>query len=233
MVRVDQAVIARLKKEGEIFEVLCDCDKAIAYREGKTSDLVEVLASKEIFKDVKKGLRASEHELKRLFKTTDPKALADMILKKGEIQLTTEHKNKLREDKRKQIVAFIHRNAVDSKTGLPHPPQRISTLMEQAKVKIDEFAPVEAQIQDVITKLRALIPIKIETREIEVIIPAKYAGPAFGSVKRLAKVLREQWQDDGSLKALIEIPAGIQEEVENELNKMTKGDVDLKIINKR
>ena len=233
MVRVDQAIIARLKKEGEVFEVLVDCDKALAYRHGKLNTLSEVLASKEIFKDVKKGLRASEHEMKKLFKTDRAEAVADIIVKTGEIQITAEHRNKLREEKRKQIVNFIHRNAVDAKTGHPHPPQRIETLMEQAKIKIDEFHPVEAQVQDVITKLRPLLPIKLEVRELEMRVPTHYAHAAFSHMKKISKVLKEQWEHDGSLTIVIEIPAGIQEEIEADLNKLTRGEVDITILNKR
>ncbi|MBI5798055.1 ribosome assembly factor SBDS [Candidatus Woesearchaeota archaeon] len=233
MVRVDQSIIARLKKEGEVFEVLVDCDKALAFREGKVKSLSEVLASKGIYKDAKKGDKASEKDMKRLFKTDDEDDIAAIIIRKGEIQLTTEHKNTLREAKKKQIVAFLHQHAVDAKTGLPFPPQRIEMLMEEAKVKIDEFATVEAQVQNVLHLLRPIVPIKIETREIEVSIPAKYAGPSFSSLKRLAKIVKEGWQDDGSLLAVIEIPAGIQEEIENELNRITKGEVELRILNKK
>ena len=233
MVRVDQAIIARLKKEGETFEILVDCDMALAYREGTIKDLSQVLASKEIFKDVKKGSRASEHEMKKVFKTDKADAVAEIILKKGEIQITAEHRNKLREEKKKQIVAFIHRNAVDAKTGHPHPPQRIETLMEQAKIKIDEFHPAELQVHDVITKLRPLIPIKLEIRELELNVPVKYAEATFAHVKRSMKVVREQWGNDGSLRVVVEIPAGIQEEVEQQLNKISKGEVDITILNKK
>lgn len=233
MVRVDQAITARLKKDGEVFEILVDCDRALAYREGKLANLSEVLATKEIFKDAKKGTRASENEMKKLFKTDNADTIAEIILKKGEIQITAEHRNKLREEKRKQIVTFIHRNAVDAKTGHPHPPERIEALLEQAKIKIDEFHPVEMQVHDVITKLRPLIPIKMEIRELEFNVPVKFAEAAFAYVKRSMKVLKEQWGTDGNLKVVVEIPAGIQEEVEQQLNKITKGEVDITLLNKK
>ncbi|MDP3728354.1 MAG: ribosome assembly factor SBDS [bacterium] len=233
MVRVDQAIIARLKKEGETFEILVDCNKALAYREGKIKEISEVLASKEIFADVKKGLRASEKEIKRIFKTDTFEAIADSIIKKGEIQITAEHRNTLREEKRKQIIQFIHRNAIDAKTGHPHPLQRIETLMEQAKIKIDEFHSVDAQVQEVINKLRPFIPIKLEMRELTLIVPTKYAHAVFAHVKKEIKVLKEQWQSDGSLKIIIEIPAGIQEEVEDKLNALSKGEIDITILNKK
>jgi len=56
------------------------------------------------------------------FGTTDTLKIADIILKKGVLQLTTEQRRKMVEDKRKQIIDFISRQAVDPKTNLPHPP---------------------------------------------------------------------------------------------------------------
>ena len=32
---------------------------------------------------------------------------------------------------------------------------------------------------------------------------------------------------------MLELPAGMQEALENELNKLTRGDVDIKILNKK
>lgn len=234
MVKIDQSVIARLKKDGEVFEILVDCEKALDYRIGKIKDLESVLASKEIFKDVKKADRVPVLDLKKAFKTDDLNVIADIIIKKGEIQITAEHKNKLREDKRKQIVAFIHRNAVDPVNGAPHPPQRIEKAMEEAKVKINEFESLDFLVQHVITAIRPILRIKLETREVEVLVNAKDSSSVMNFLKRNGtKILKDQWLDNGSLKAVIEIPAGIYEEIENELNKITKGDVDIKILNKK
>lgn len=232
MVDVNEAIIARLKKEGKSFEILVDCDKAIEFREGQIDSLDDVLATKEIFSDVKQGERAPEEDIRKAFHTTNVKEIATMIIKKGEVQLTTEHKNKLREQKRKKIAILIHRNAVDPKSGLPHPIARIENAMEEVRIKVDEFKDPEEQVQDVISKLREKIPLKIETRELEVKIPSVNAGAAYGNVKRISKVLKEEWLDNGDLKLTLEIPAGVQEELENDLSKMTKGDYELKILKK-
>ena len=232
MVDVNNAIIARLKKEGNSFEILVDCDKAIEFRKGNLDSLNDVLATNEIFSDVKQGERASEEDIRKAFHTIDTKEIATTIIKKGEVQLTTEHKNKLRDVKRKQIASLIHRNAIDPKSGLPHPLARIENAMEEARVRVDEFKDAEEQVQDVINKLRVQIPLKIETRELEVRIPSQNAGAAYGNVKRKSKILREEWLDNGDLKLFLEIPAGVQEELENELSKMTKGNYELKILKK-
>jgi ribosome maturation protein SDO1 len=64
-------------------------------------------------------------------------------------------------------------------------------------------------------------------------VAASYANQAINLLKRKTKILKEGWLNNGNLVATIEIPAGIQEELENDLNQITKGDVDIKILNKK
>ena len=97
---VDDAVICRLKKQGLDFEILVDCDKAMDFKHGKAG-IDDVLVTEEIFKDVKKGEHASEHDLANVFGTDNKKEACSKILKDGEVQLTTGYKNKLRDEKKK------------------------------------------------------------------------------------------------------------------------------------
>lgn len=233
MANVNEAIIARLKKGNVNFEVFVDCEKALDYRAGKIKDLNDVVASKGIFSDIKKAKKVSLEEMKKAFFTEDENAVINLILKKGEIQLTAEHKAKIRENRRKQIIAFIHKNGVDAKTGYPFPPQRIEMLMEQAKVKIEEFESLEHEIQKVIRALKPLIPIKFETRELEIDVSASNASQVLNLLKRKTKIIKEDWKNNGNLIGIVEIPAGIQEELENDLNKLTKGNVDIKILNRK
>ena len=138
MMDINKAILVRLKKGGENFEVLVDCEKAIEFKSGKIEDIREVLAAERIYKDAKKGDKASENEMEKIFGSSDVKEIAREIIKKGEMHVTAEHKAKLRESKKKRLIELIHRNAVDSKTGLPHPVKRIEAAMEEARVHIDE-----------------------------------------------------------------------------------------------
>ncbi len=106
MVNVDEAIIARLKSNNQLFEILVDCDMALALKEGKNISLKDVLAADKIFSDAKKGLEASENAMKQIFGTSEPEEVAKIIIKKGEIQLTREHRANLRERKRKQIIIY-------------------------------------------------------------------------------------------------------------------------------
>lgn len=228
---INKAVIARLKKEGRNFEILVDGDKAIAFNEENSKvNLDDVLVTNDIFSDVKKGEHASETDIKKLFGTQNKKEAARIIIKDGDIQITTEHQNKIREEKRKRIIDIIHRNTIDSKTGLPHPIQRIETAMKEAKVNIGYSKSAEAQVQDVIKLLRPLIPIKFETREILVRVQPQYIGGAFHILKTYGRMIKEDYGNDGSLNAVLEIPGGMQEELIDKLNSLTHGQAIVEII---
>jgi len=233
MVDIDKAIIARLEKAGEVFEILVDCDLAMNFKAGKDVSLNDVLASEDIYSDAKQAEHASEHVMQKVFGTEDTTKIAEEILKKGEVQLTAEYKNKLREQKRKKIVNIINHNGVDPKTGNPHPAQRIELAMDEAKVKIDEFKSAEEQVQTILHQINAIIPIKFEVRELSIKIPAQFAGPAYGPVKKFGKILRDDWQSDGSLIMVLEIPAGMQEDLEDELNRLTHGEIEFRVLNRR
>ena len=231
MIDVDKAVVAKLHIRGNIFEILVDCENALKLRKGGDINLDDVLATNDIFSDVKKGKHASN--LNKFFNTEDKKEIAKQIIKKGEIQLTTEYKNKLREEKKRKIIELIHANAVNPENSLPHPITRIEIAMHEAKVRIDEFKSAEEQVRAVIDKLRPILPIKYEVREIAVKIPAQYAGRSYSVLKKYGKMLKEEWGNDGSLIVALEIPGGLQMELIDKLNDLTKGSVDVKILNVR
>jgi len=229
MVDIDKAVIAKLKKDEKEFEILVDCDKALELKKGKSVGLNEVLATDEIYKDVKKGDKASEHDLQKIFNTTDVQEISKEIILKGHIQLTREHLTKQREEIRKQVISIIHTNAVDPKTGLPHPPQRIENAITEAKVHIDENKRAEDQVEGILSKLKAIIPIKFERKKVEVIVPAKFAGQSYPIIKKYGNAA-EEWLNDGSLKVRIELPAGLVDEFFGKLNSLCHGEIQSKII---
>ncbi len=229
MIDVDKAIVAKLNIGGNNFEILVDCENALKFRKGEKVELEDVLATYDIFKDIKKGEHASN--LKKFFNTEDKKEIIKKIIKEGEIQLTSEYKNKLREEKRKKIIELIHRNTINPENNLPHPITRVEIAMNDAKVRIDEFKSAEEQVKDVITKLRPIIPIRYEIREIAVRVPSQYASKSFPILKKYGKLLKEEWGNDGSLITVLEIPGGLQMELIDSLNGLTRGNADVKILN--
>ena len=220
---------ARITHEGEHFEVLVKPDPALSYRLGKITSISEVLVTDTIFTDADKGTKASEDKLQKAFGTTDSLRIAEVILKKGTLQLTTEQRRRMTEEKRKQIMTFISRQCVDPKTNLPHPPLRIEQAMEQIHYPIDPFKETTEQAKDIIKLLRPILPLKMEQVSVAVRIPPEYANKVYGAVKGLGTIKNEEWRADGSLFAVVEMPAGLYGPFLEKLGEMTKGRAEAKL----
>ena len=106
MVNVDDAIIAKYEYCGEHFEILVDPDLAAEFRnpDGKDVAIEDLLAVEEIFKDSKKGDKASEEAMLKIFETTDPIEVSKVILEKGHVQLTAEQKRQMQADKRRLVI---------------------------------------------------------------------------------------------------------------------------------
>ncbi|MBN2422796.1 ribosome assembly factor SBDS [Candidatus Woesearchaeota archaeon] len=222
--------LAKIKKGGENFEIIVEPEKIIEFKNHKINNIGEVLRYEKIFSDAKKGYLASETQLESVFGTNDPLKIAEVILNQGEIQFTQEYRDKIREEKRNKIIDIISRNAIDPRTGLPHPRTRIEAAFDEARVKIDELKDAESQINDIVLKLRPILPIKFATKEIQIKIGPNYAPKAYSVVQRLGKIKFDNWQSDGTWVCTIEIPAGMQNEFFDKLNKLTHGAIESKIL---
>lgn len=229
MIPVDKAVLARFSKGERYFEVFVDADKAQAFRRGENVRIDDIVASRSVYSDAKKGVKVPDCDLAAAFATTDFDVIARKIIKDGEISLTTDQKKRMAEERRKQLIALIARGAVDPRTHLPHPPARIEKALDQTKLHIDPMKPAEAQVEDALKALRPIIPIKIETVKLAVKIPAQNAAGAF-QVLRQYKVIKEEWANDGSLIVAVELPAGMQGDFFDRLNRVTQGNVESRVI---
>ncbi len=230
MVRLEDAIVARYEHGGHHFEILVDPDAIDDIKSGKIENVIDYLVIDEIFKDARKGDRASEELVKEVFGTTDVNEVAKKIIKHGQVQLTTEQRRKMLEEKKKRIVMEIAKNAINPQTGAPHPPKRIELAMEEAKVHIDPLKSVEEQVPKVLKALRPLIPIRFEKLKIAVKLSGDMYGKAYGDISKMGVILKEEWQRDGSWIGVVEIPAGMQGEFLDMLNKKTHGEVQTKII---
>jgi ribosome maturation protein SDO1 len=216
---------AFIKKSGEHFEVVVDPDVAVAFKESGKGDVREIVKSGHVYTNVKKGDLASEMLMREVFGTSEPFAVAERIIREGEVQLTKEHRDRIRENKRKRIIALIARNAIDPRTKLPHPQQRIELALEEAKVKIEEFKTADDQITDVVRKLQPILPIRFENALIEIHIPVQYAPKLYGNVQGFGTIKKQQWLSDGSWQGELEVPAGLVPDIIDQLNAKTHGSV--------
>jgi ribosome maturation protein SDO1 len=224
-----KTVIVKLHRDGNEFEIFVNSDLAYEYITGKRTDALTVLEAEEIFKDARKGERQSEEKIRKSFGTTEIAKVAEAMLKHGEVPITTEQRNKLIEEKRKQVIEIIARNSIDPRTNAPNPPLRIENAMKEAKASIDPFRSATEQIDDIVKKINMIMPIKFATVKIEVTIPPEFANRSYGTLKRYG-LKSEKWLDNGSLQASLEFPAGMQTEFFDRINSATQGKAIVKII---
>jgi len=233
MVNMDDAIIARLESYGEKFEILVDPDLAADFRNPdneKNIEIEDILAVEEIFKDSKKGDKASDEAMSKVFDTTDVLEVAKQILNKGTVQLTAEQRRQMQEDKRKQVINTIAREGINPQNGLPHPATRIENAMNEAKVKIDAFKSVDEQVQTALKAIKILIPIKFEKVKIAVRLPSTAAGSAYSAIRPFGNILNEEWQQDGSWIAIVEMSGGLQDDFNNKMASISGGEAETKVI---
>jgi len=220
----------RLTMEGERFELLVRPDPALNYKMGKPLELSQVIGIEEVFSDSAKGLRVSEEKLKKVFHTTDFYAIAEIILKKGELQLTLEQRRRLIEEKKKAIIAILTKNFVDPRTNSPHPPIRFEQALEQVRVSIDPFRSAEEQLQTVIDALRPILPLKSQNLILQVKVSPQYSSKSIGLLRSFGKLSNERWLADGSYTVELEIPAGLHPTLIERLGSLTKGEAEISIL---
>ncbi len=211
---------AKLRSGSKIFETMVDLDNAMKLKKGEQVNINDVIRDNVVWTDLKKGMKAGESDLKKAFGTTDFNSVVEKIVKKGNMEITQEYRDEAVETKRKQIVDFLVRNAIDSRTDRPFTPDMIESAISQVGVKIDN-QPVERQIKNVIEALKKNIPIKIETKKILVKIPAEHTGRVYGLIQEYKE--KENWLQDGSLEVVLNIPVGLQSEFYDKLNGVTHG----------
>ena len=213
--------IARTKQKGKHFEIMVDLDLALKYKKGLSNN-IDFLQIDRVFTDHKKGTVPSASDLKDCFGTDNIQEIAGKIVKGGEIQLTQEFRSEEKDKKIKQVVDFLSVNAVDPQSGRKITAERMKTALEEAHVNIKN-TPIESQIGEIMEQLSKVLPIKMETKKIKIVIPAMHTGKAYGIVNQYKE--KEDWLANGDLEVVVNIPAGLTMDFFDKLNSSTHGSV--------
>ena len=226
----DKYTLVRYAHSGDKFEIMVKPEKGLAYKRGELSDVSEALAIDTIFTDARKGERASREKLEGAFGTSDPRKVAEIMFERGTLQLTAQQRKAMTEQKRRQVISIVSRTYVDPRTKLPHPQTRIENALREASVSIDPFRDAEEQVKEIVKALRPILPLSMESVELALKIPPEHASKAYGIVRGIGEIKRDEWQSDGSWVAVVVVPAAMQVELLDRLGKATQGDLQTKIL---
>ena len=230
MVSLEDAVTARYETGGNRFEILIDPKEAQRYSEGDEIDWEEAIAADSIWNDSAKGDRAPEHLVNDTFGTNDLIDIYKKILNEGTIQLTSQQRKEMVDQKKKQIVAHVVANAMNPQTGGPHPPQRIENAIDEARFSVDPMESIEKQVERLIKSIKILIPISFEKVKIAVKIRAIHVGKCYGQISSLGNIESEEYQKDGSWIGIMEMSAASFVKLEDILGSLTKGTAETKML---
>jgi ribosome maturation protein SDO1 len=232
VVSVDESVIARFEKTGKVFEILVDPNLALKLRHKEQVNFDDLMAIDKVFSDARKGEEAKSADLTKIFGSTDVKKIAEKIIQEGHVQLTTEQRHEFAKRKRAEIIEYIARNAFNPQTKTPIPAQRIELAFDELKIHIDPMRSAKEQQPEIIEKLRALMPLSMASLKIRVLVPAMHSGKASNIIHQF-KVLKEEWKSNGSLEAVIEMPAGMKEVFFSKINAVTHGSIEAELIEEK
>ena len=229
MVKVEDAIVAKLESHGHRFEILVDPEATDRIKEGKI-DIDTDLAIEQVFKDSRKGEKAGEETLKEVFGTTDISTVAVEIVKRGEIHLTTDQRREMLEKRKKQIIEMISRESINPQMNAPHPPLRIQQAIEEAKVHIDPFKSANEQLPAVLKAIKPLIPIRMERLKLAVKLVGDSYGRLYGDLARGGYIKKEEWDRSGAWIGLLEIPAGMKGDILDLISRKGKDMAEVKIL---
>ncbi len=231
-VDLDKAVICRKTVSGKKFEILVDSKKALELKRGSKVPINDVLAYPAVYKDARSTDVVAEEDLQNAFGTVDVYKIAERIIREGELQLTTEQRREMIEQKKTQIAEFISSRGINPQTNAPHPTQRILGVMEKVGVNIDPFTDAEQQIDKVLKLIKPIIPIKFQKIVLQLKIPPQYSGRVYSVLKGAGTISQEKWLNDGSLQLNIKVLGGMQSELFDKLSKLTHGSFESKVVSK-
>jgi ribosome maturation protein SDO1 len=249
-------IVGRIEKGGRTFEMLIDPEQAweakkiireeinrrlkAGSQKSRVSveelindskiNLEMVFESFTVFEDLRRGKKATNGDMEAIFNTTEGKTISGYILLDGEIQWTKAQREEERNKKLKQIITIISKNAINPQNKKPHPYQRIEKAIDEANIKIDLMKNAEEQVDDIVKKIQSIIPIRMEQAELAIKIPTSFTAKGYNIVAQLSQIKKEEWQSDGSWVAVVSLPAGLQMELIDKLNKLTHGRVQTKLL---
>tara|TARA_B100001778_G_scaffold199543_1_gene164718 strand:+ start:2313 stop:3011 length:699 start_codon:yes stop_codon:yes gene_type:complete len=208
MVSLDSAVLARWEYGGKRYEILVDPDLVDAFRQNPSSvNMDDFLATDEVWHDARGGDRPTEEAIDSTFGTQEIDEIAAIILEKGNIQLTTNQRKEMVEQKRQLIIQEIHSTAIDPKAKSPHPKTRIELALEECRFSVDPFKRLDVQVKDAINSLKSLIPLSFEP----VRIAFRISGSGYGKASKFLRPYldKDEWLSNGDWACIIQCPPGM------------------------
>jgi len=158
--KLTNVAVVRYKTHGVRFEIACYKNTVLAYRSGYEKDVDNVLQSTQIYLNVSKGVVAKDEDLIEAFGTKDHAAICEVILQKGELQVSDKERKAENEHVFRDAVTTLVEKCVNPATNRPYPPGMIETALRDIHFSVDPKRSAKQQALEALPKLQEIFPIK-------------------------------------------------------------------------
>jgi len=207
-------IVGRIENSGRIFEMLMDPEKAWEAKK---------LIREEINVRLKAGKEKSRITVEELL--NDRKVDLELIFESFTVFEDLKRGKKATDGDMEAVF-----NTTDGMTIAGH----ILLDGEIHWTKAQREEEIHKKLKQIITIIskNAINPQnnRIEQVEMAIKIPATFTAKGYNIVAQYVQIKKEEWQSDGSWVSVVSLPAGLQMELIDKLNKLTHGRVQTKIL---
>ncbi|KAJ1612418.1 zinc finger-containing protein [Cryptosporidium canis] len=161
-IRLTNVAVVRYKSHGKRFEVACYKNKILNWRSGVEWDLDEVLQIRSIFANVSKGQVANSDDLNLVFGTNNIDRICQIILSKGEIQVSETERSYMLDKQFTDICHMISKMTVNPKNNLPLSVKMIESELKKSGFSVSLNKTTKEQSLKALDILKKRIPEQIE-----------------------------------------------------------------------
>ncbi|KAI3646814.1 hypothetical protein MP228_009742 [Amoeboaphelidium protococcarum] len=175
VIKLTNVSVIRLRKKGKRFEIAGIPNKVTEYRNGVETNVEEVLQVHTIFTNVSKGQTASLDEVEKCFGTRDINTAVMEILRKGEVQVSTQERNNQLDALRKEIVNLVVNMSINPSTNRPYTTSIIDKCFNDINYNIQSQKSSKVQAIEIIKliKEKNIVPINRAKMRLMVRVPVK------------------------------------------------------------
>jgi ribosome maturation protein SDO1 len=233
-VRLTNIAVVRYKIKGLRFEIACYPNKVLDYRKKVEKDISNVIQSTNIFSNVSKGSFARRDDLLAAFNTLDSMRILQLILEKGELQVTEKERQAEILNRTKEIVNIVAGMCVNSETKQPVSNRVIEQALKGSNFQINLTQSVKQQAMKVFRLLSQTLPIERAKMKILAACPAQYSK----SIKTfLGQIETEKGikiinivQTPHSIEFTIIIDPGDLRQITDDIKDRTNGQGDVSVV---
>lgn len=215
----EKATLARLDVRENHFEVLVDPQRALDYKLKRAQWTDKIMKFDDVFRDYKKGERASRDSLLKAFSTDDPHKICKVILDDGELQVPSHMRRKLLEEKKKSIMVLISRVSIDPQTNTPIPLLRVEQAFDKMSMPVDPSKEAVDQLKPILKEMKRMLPIKVKEASIEAEFPLDLMGHVRGYLESVGETVIQPRRKGDLMEMTVKVPEAIRTDVAQKMAK--------------